>query len=164
MSSAVRRSSITRSRRRHAGSAPVGARRRCDSTSRMMWSTSTSSPPGATSSASSSSNSSDSGFSLMLLKLAVLIDPTRAVYKRKGGPGAIPRRKERTLAHSPLLDEVVELKNRQQEGNHDEHDDCAHEDDHEWPQKIGHGREQAVHLAFLIRRRALEHLLQLAAA
>src|SRR4030088_1114312 len=178
MSSAVRRSSITRSRRRHAGSAPFGARRRCDSTSRMMWSTSTSSPPGAPSSASSSSTSSDSGFSLMLPNPRLFAgELTRARYKRKGGPGAIPlgpslsipRSRPRGIlrlgpTYSPLLDKVVELKNRQQERNDDEHDHSAHEYHHEGPQEIGHGREQAVHLAFLVRRRPLEHLFQLTAA
>jgi hypothetical protein len=40
----------------------------------------------------------------------------------------------------------------------------AHEHHHEGAQQIGHGGQQAVHLAFLIGGRALEHLFQLAAA
>src|SRR5580692_12869135 len=163
MSSAVRRSSMTRSRRRQVGSVPFGARRRCDSTSRMMWSTSTSSPPGAVSSASSSSNSSDSGFSLML-RNGFAGELTRAGYKRKGSSGAIPWRTVRHLTAARLFDKVVELKYRQQQRDDDEHDHPSHEHHHERPQQVGHGRQQPVHFALLIRRSPLEHLFQLAAA
>ena len=59
--------------------------------------------------------------------------------------------------------ELIDLEDRQQDCHDDREHDEAHDDDQERLEHAQHHREQAVHLAFLMVRGALEHVVELAA-
>src|SRR5579863_1800668 len=102
----------------------------------MTWSRSTSPLSSTTGSSSSSfSNSSDSDFSLMR---------DTGVLRN----GAKLKSDSVTTAIPDSVNQVIQLKDRQQHGKNDAHHKKAHEHDEQGPQEAHHGRQDAIELPF----------------
>src|SRR5215472_8008207 len=118
----------------------------------MTWSRSTSPSSMTGSSASSSSNSSDSGFSLMRDSSLQELDGANLNQRERdcnvviGVCEALPFWEQRC---HPSMDQLVELEDRQQHGEHDPHDEKSHEDNQQRTEEAHQCGQQAVELAFL---------------